>query len=166
MAGRYAEFAGGVVQPGAPIVIVAEEGQQREAKNRLARIGFDNVVGCLRDAEQAFLDNPDEVARGSRLDVAALRDAMASTPELQLVDVRGPGEAEGGMIEGAILAPLPQLNSVLASLDASKPTVVYCAGGYRSSIGASRLVSAGFADVSDLLGGYGAWTAAHEAQPA
>ena len=65
-----------------------------------------------------------------------------------------------------ILAPLPQLNSVLASLDASKPTVVYCAGGYRSSIGASRLVSAGFADVSDLLGGYGAWTAAHEAQPA
>jgi len=89
-----------------------------------------------------------------------------STPELQLVDVRGPGEAEGGMIEGAILAPLPQLNSMLASLDASKPTVVYCAGGYRSSIGASRLVSAGFADVSDLLGGYGAWTAAHEAQSA
>jgi rhodanese-related sulfurtransferase len=166
MAGRYAEFAGGVIQPGAPIVIVAEEGQQREAKNRLARIGFDNVVGCLRDAEQAFLDNPDEVTRSSRLDVAALRDAMVSTPELQLVDVRGPGEAEGGMIEGAILAPLPQLNSVLASLDAAKPTVVYCAGGYRSSIGASRLVSAGFADVSDLLGGYGAWTAAHEAQPA
>ena len=166
MAGRYAEFAGGVVQPGAPIVIVAEEGQQREAKNRLARIGFDNVVGCLRDAEQAFVDNPDEVTRGSRLDVASLRDAMMSTPELQLVDVRGPGEAEGGMIEGAILAPLPQLNSMLASLDASKPTVVYCAGGYRSSIGASRLVSAGFADVSDLLGGYGAWTTAHEAQPA
>ena len=166
MAGRYAEFAGGVVQPGAPIVIVAEEGQQREAKNRLARIGFDNVVGCLRDAEQAFLDNLDEVTRSSRLDVAALRDAMASTPELQLVDVRGPGEAEGGMIEGAILAPLPQLNSMVASLDASKPTIVYCAGGYRSSIGASRLVSAGFADVSDLLGGHGAWTVAHAAPPA
>ena len=40
------------------------------------------------------------------------------------------------------------------------------ADGYRSSSGASRLVSAGFADVSDLLGGCGAWTAAHEAQPA
>ena len=91
---------------------------------------------------------------------------MANTPDLQLVDVRGPGEAEGGMIEGAILAPLPQLNSKLASLDASKPTIVYCAGGYRSSIGASRLVSAGFTDVSDLLGGYGAWVAAHDAQPA
>ena len=165
MAGRYAEFAGGVVQPGAPIVIVADEGQQREAKNRLARIGFDNVVGCLRNAEQAFIDNPDDVTRGSRLDVAGLREAMANTPDLQLVDVRGPGEAEGGMIEGAILAPLPQLNNTLASLDASKPTIVYCAGGYRSSIGASRLVSAGFTDVSDLLGGYGAWTTALEATP-
>ena len=166
MAGRYAEFAGGVVQPGAPIVIVADEGQQREAKNRLARIGFDNVVGCLRNAEQAFMAHPDEIARGSRLDVAGLREAMANIPDLQLVDVRGPGEAEGGMIDGAILAPLPQLNSKLASLDASKPTIVYCAGGYRSSIGASRLVAAGFTDVSDLLGGYGAWTAAHDAQPA
>ena len=165
MAGRYAEFAGGVVQPGAPIVIVSDEGQQREAKNRLARIGFDNVVGCLRNAEQVFQAHPEEIAHGSRLDVAALRDAVATTPDLQLVDVRGPGEAEGGMIEGAVLVPLPQLNRMLGSLDASKPTIVYCAGGYRSSIAASRLVSAGFTDVSDLLGGYGAWTAAHEAQP-
>jgi DMSO/TMAO reductase YedYZ molybdopterin-dependent catalytic subunit len=37
---------------------------------------------------------------------------------------------------------------------------VYCATGYRSEIAASTLVSAGFADVSDLLGGYEAWVAA------
>ena len=37
-----------------------------------------------------------------------------------------------------------------------KPTVVYCAGGYRSSIAASLLREAGFADVSDVLGGYAA----------
>ncbi|MDH4366291.1 MAG: rhodanese-like domain-containing protein, partial [Acidimicrobiia bacterium] len=35
-----------------------------------------------------------------------------------------------------------------------------CAGGYRSSIAASMLRSHGFADVSDLLGGYTAWLAA------
>ena len=44
--------------------------------------------------------------------------------------------------------------------NASKKTVVYCAGGYRSSIAASRLAAAGFTDVSDLLGGYGAWSSA------
>jgi hydroxyacylglutathione hydrolase len=42
-------------------------------------------------------------------------------------------------------------------LDPERPTVVFCAGGYRSSIAASTLRAAGFTDVSDLLGGYGAW---------
>lgn len=166
MAGRYAEFAGGVIQPGAPIVLVADEGMAREAKNRLARIGFDNVVGHLAAVDEAFLTHPDEVATGSRVDVAGLRDAMADIDDLQLVDVRQPGETEGGVIEGATLVPLTQLNQRLASLDASKPTIVYCAGGYRSSIAASRLAAAGFDDVSDLLGGYGAWTASLDAASA
>ncbi|MEM9203000.1 MAG: MBL fold metallo-hydrolase [Actinomycetota bacterium] len=165
LTGRYAEFAGGVVQPGAPIVVVCEAGDARTAKNRLARIGFDHVVGCLPDPEAAFVAHPDDVARSSRLDVAAARRAMADTPDLQIIDVRGPGETNAGVIDGAIVAPLPQLNAILSSLDASKPTLVYCAGGYRSSIGASRLEAAGFTDVSDLLGGYGAWMAAVEAQP-
>jgi rhodanese-related sulfurtransferase len=38
-----------------------------------------------------------------------------------------------------------------------KQSVVYCAGGYRSSIAASTLRSLGFNDVSDIVGGYGAW---------
>ena len=91
---------------------------------------------------------------------------MAEIEELQLVDVRQPGETDGGTIDGALLVPLTRLNERLATLDASKPTVVYCAGGYRSSIAASRLKAAGFADVSDLLGGYGAWTATLEGAPA
>jgi len=165
LAGRYAEYAGGIVQPGAPIVLVADEGLAREAKNRLARIGFDNVVGHLPSVEQALAGHPDDVTVGSRVDVAGLRQAMDGIDELQLVDVRQPGETEGGTIDGAILVPLTRLNERLAVLDASKPTIVYCAGGYRSSIAASRLKAAGFADVSDLLGGYGAWTAALEGAP-
>mgnify|MGYP006338441573 FL=1 len=35
--------------------------------------------------------------------------------------------------------------------------MVFCAGGYRSSVAASLLRQRGFADVSDLIGGYGAW---------
>lgn len=160
LSGRYAEFAGGVLQPGAPIVVVTEPGLETEAKNRLARIGFDHVIGHLADPVQVFNDNPAEVAHSSRLDVAGLEAARAEIADLQLVDVRQPGETADGAIEGAVEIPLTRLNERLATLDASKPTVVYCAGGYRSSIAASRLASAGFDDVSDLLGGYGAWQAA------
>ena len=166
MTGRYAEFAGGVLQPGAPIVLVAEDGAELEAKNRLARIGFDNVVGFLPEPEAVMAANPAEVRQGKRVDVTAMKAMMGSTEDLQLVDVRQPGETEGGIVDGAIVIPLTQLNQKLSSLDASKPTLVYCAGGFRSSIAASRMTASGFADVTDLLGGYGAWAAANASEGA
>nr|MDQ3352342.1 MBL fold metallo-hydrolase [Actinomycetota bacterium] len=70
--GRYAEYAGGVIQPGAPIILVADPGTERDAKNRLARIGFDNVVGALAEPLEVFVANPDDVAHSRRLDVAEL----------------------------------------------------------------------------------------------
>jgi hydroxyacylglutathione hydrolase len=73
---------------------------------------------------------------------------------LQVVDVRNPGETAPGVIPGAATLPLPQLTARMSELDPARPTVVYCASGYRSSIGASVLAAAGFDDVSDLLGGY------------
>ena len=158
LAGRYAEFAGGIIDPGDSIILVCEPGTELESKVRLARIGFDNVIGHLVDPARAFSENADDVVRSSRVDVAGLESALANVPGVQLVDVRQPGETEGGVIAGAILVPLTQLNELLPTLDASKPTIVYCAGGFRSSIAASRMAAAGFDDVSDLLGGYGAWT--------
>jgi hydroxyacylglutathione hydrolase len=61
------------------------------------------------------------------------------------------------MIPGAVNIPLAELANRIGELDPAAPTVVYCAGGYRSSIAASLLRRHGFADVSDILGGYGAW---------
>jgi hydroxyacylglutathione hydrolase len=159
LAGRFAEFAGGVIQPGTSIVLVADPGTEMEARMRLARIGFDAVVGFLDNPVGSLAANPDEVGQSRRLEVGQLIAAQTDG-DIQLVDIRQPGETALGTIAGAIEIPLTRLNQELASLDASKPTVVFCAGGYRSSIAASRLRSAGFADVADLLGGYGAWVAA------
>lgn len=162
LAGRYAEFAGGVIQPGAPVILITEAGMELEAKNRLARIGFDNVIGHLVDPVRSMSDHPEDVTQSSRVDVDGLQRQLAETEDVQLVDVRQPGETADGVIDGAIEIPLTRLNERLASLDASKPTIVYCAGGFRSSIASSRMMAAGFRDVADLLGGYGAWEAAHQ----
>ena len=82
---------------------------------------------------------------------------------LQLVDIRNPGEVEHGTIPGASTIAVGQLPGRLDELDPTAPTVVYCAGGYRSSVAASVLRQAGFDDVSDIIGGYGAWTEAQSA---
>ena len=63
------------------------------------------------------------------------------------------------IVAGAQHIDLPSLTRRLGELDPAKPTVVFCAGGYRSSIAASTLRANGFTDVSDILGGYNAWSA-------
>ncbi|MEN9504478.1 MAG: Beta-lactamase hydrolase-like protein [Actinomycetota bacterium] len=157
LGGRFAEYTGEVVAPGTPIVLVTEPGYEHEAKTRLARIGFDNVVGVLDDALGTFVRRPDLVDRSSRLSATELEERRAGVADIQIVDVRGPGEVALGAIPGAAHIQLPQLVNRLGELDPAKPTVVYCAGGYRSSIAASTLRANGFTDVSDLLGGFNAW---------
>ena len=157
LGGRYAEFAGSVVTPDADIVLMTEPGQELEGKNRLARIGFDRVVGYLDEPYQVMFTHRADVEVASRLTASALGERMADVPELQIVDVRNPGEAAAGTIPGAINIPVGQLPDRVGELDSHKPTVVYCAGGYRSSVAASLLRRRGFADVSDVLGGYAAW---------
>ena len=68
-----------------------------------------------------------------------------------------PGEVALGSIAGSRKISLPALLNSLDQLDPAAPTVVFCAGGYRSAIASSLLRSHGFSDVSDLVGGYTAW---------
>ena len=160
--GRYAEFAGSVVPTDVDIVLFTEPGQEMEGKTRLARIGFDRVIGYLERPFEAMLDHQDEVQVASRLTAKAFDARAAELADLQIVDVRNPGEVAAGMIPDAVSIPVGQLPARLGELDPAKPTVVYCAGGYRSSVAASLLRAHGFADVSDILGGYGAWDEAHQ----
>jgi len=155
--GRYAEFAGSVVKPEDDIVLITDPERELEGKNRLARIGFDRVIGYLKDPYAVMFEHQGDVEVASRLTAKALDERIADVPELQLVDVRNPGEAAGGMIAHAVNIPVGQLPDRVAELDPRKPTVVYCAGGYRSSVAASLLRQRGFGDVSDVLGGYNAW---------
>jgi rhodanese-related sulfurtransferase len=92
--------------------------------------------------------------------VAAQRMA-ASTGERSplLVDVRAPGERQHKRIAGSVGIPLMHLGDRLSELPADRPVLVYCAGGYRSSIAASLLQCHGFTQVSEIAGGIAAWDA-------
>lgn len=158
LGGRFAEYTGEVMEPGTPIILVTDPGHESEAKTRLARIGFDNVIGALADPIATFLANPHHVEPLSRLSVDELAERIASVKDLVLIDVRNPGEVALGSITGAKPISLPSLLRTLDQLDRAAPTVVFCAGGYRSAIASSLLRSHGFSDVSDLIGGYTAWS--------
>lgn len=160
--GRYAEFAGSVVPTDADIVLFTEPGQELEAKTRLARIGFDRVIGYLDSPFEVMFAHQDDVQIASRLTARAFDQRATELADLQVVDVRNPGEVAAGTIPNAIAIPVGQLPARVGELDPARPTVVYCAGGYRSSVAASLLRRNGFTDVSDILGGFGAWEESHQ----
>jgi len=161
LSGRFAEYVGEVMEPDTPIILVTEPGAEAEAKIRLGRIGFDNVLGALDNPIAVFMNRPDIVDQASRLPVAAFAERIASVKSLVTVDIRNIGEVEMGSVPGAQHISLPSLLRSIDQLDKTTPTVVFCAGGYRSSIAASLLRAHGFSDVSDLIGGYTAWSNAN-----
>jgi len=158
--GRMAETVGMVFTPEQRVVVIAPEGQEQEVATRFARIGFDHVVGYVADPEAYFLTHEHQVERASRLTVAEADEAFDRT-DVQVVDIRNAGEVTTGGVPGAVHIPLAELAARATELDPNRPVVTYCAGGWRSSVASSLLRSEGFADVSDILGGYSAWERAH-----
>ncbi len=156
LTGRFAEYAGEVIRSDSDIVLVSSVGSEYDARVRLARIGFDRVIGALREPLSVFHDNPQLVMQNSRLTVHEFHERRKSIPNLQVIDVRMPNETELGSVPGAKLLPLAQLINHFDALNKGQPIVVYCESGVRSSIAASALQSEGFDDVSDVIGGYGA----------
>jgi rhodanese-related sulfurtransferase len=158
--GRFAEWAGDVLSPERDIVLVGDPTSALETKVRLARVGLDRVVGQLDGPTTLLASRPELHETSSRLTLEQLAELRGRGPDIQLVDVRNQAEIAQGTIAGAREIPLGALTASLEALDRTAPVVIYCASGSRSQVASSVLREAGFADVSDLLGGYAAWEAA------
>jgi glyoxylase-like metal-dependent hydrolase (beta-lactamase superfamily II)/rhodanese-related sulfurtransferase len=167
LVGQFATWAGTVLDRERPIVIVANPVAEMEAAMRLGRIGFDVVRGYLAGGMRSAEARPDLVESGERLapDVASRR--LASDRPPVLLDVRAPPERTVAAIEGSLAVPLSRLRQWLKdgarTADGTpvggRPVLVYCAGGYRSSIAASLLRREGIGPVDEIAGGISAWEA-------
>lgn len=160
LGGQYATWAGSILAHDRPIVLVTDPGRESESAVRLGRIGFDNVAGYLKDGLQSVATRPDLMTTTARMSapLAAERLAMSSAP--LMIDVRASGERLQKHIAASVSMPLSQLQDRLAELPRDRPLLIYCAGGYRSSIAASLLQHHGFSDVTELAGGIAAWETA------
>lgn len=161
LGGQYATWAGTVLDRTHPIVIIAAPGREKESAVRLGRIGFDHVAGYLRHGLKSLESRPQLVASTPRLSAQFANELLSSSEAPLVVDVRTPREREQKQIGGSLAIPLNRLAENRQALPKDRPLLLYCAGGYRSSIAASLLESAGFPSVSEIAGGIAAWEAAH-----
>jgi glyoxylase-like metal-dependent hydrolase (beta-lactamase superfamily II) len=161
LGGQYATWAGTVLDRERSIVVIADPGRELESAMRLGRIGFDNVTGYLKEGLRSLETRPELMRTTERLSAAVAAARIASSDPPLGVDVRTPRERASSYVSGSVDIPLNQLAERVGELPRDRPLLVYCAGGYRSSIAASLLRQHGFTDVSEIAGGMAAWEAAH-----
>jgi rhodanese-related sulfurtransferase len=161
LGGQYATWAGTILDRTHPIVIIAAPGRDNESAVRLGRIGFDHVAGYLQNGLQSLESRPDLIAFVERLSPQFVAELLASSEPPLAVDVRAPLEREQRHISGSLSIPLNHLVQNLKALPKNRSLLVYCAGGYRSSIAASLLKASGFDSVCEIAGGIAAWESAN-----
>ena len=157
--GKFAPWVGNILDPNAPVVIVAAPGREEESVTRLARVGYENVVGWLDGGMDTWRKAGGEVRAVPQVSPTELRGLLDQTAAPNVLDVRTDDEWEAGHIGGALHVPLNELSARMAELPC-EPLFLICGSGYRSSIGCSLLQRQGRGDVSSVVGGWTAWESA------
>jgi hydroxyacylglutathione hydrolase len=158
LSGQFASWAGNLLDPSTPIIIVTEdEAGVNEAVTRLARVGIEGVTGYLGGGLYAWNEAGLEMASIPQMPVDELHERIEEEQGIQIIDVRHPMEYDSGHIPGAINIDLSRLADRVSEIDPRRPAVIVCAGGYRSIAAASLLARTGFPKLFNITGGTNAW---------
>lgn len=162
LTGQYATWAARILGLDTRLIIVGEDPDHiRESQLRLARVGVENVIGYLADGVAGWIKDGFPLEYIPQITAQEFNDLWEQEGDrIAVLDVREPGEFTQGAIGQATHIPLGELNSRTGELDRNRLLVVYCKGGYRSSIATSLLQRAGFQQIANLTGGFDGWKAA------
>ncbi len=154
--GQFAPWVGALILDiKQPILLVCPEGKEEETITRLSRVGYDNTLGYLKGGFDAWKKAGLETDTINEISADELSKKLKSE-NLNVFDVRKPGEFANEHLEIAKTTPLDFLNDHLSEFPKTETFFVHCAGGYRSVIAASILKSRGFDNIIDIKGGYDA----------
>lgn len=152
LTGDFAVWVGTIVDADATLLLVTDAGREREAIERLARIGYEKVAGYLAGGMEAWFASDSQYEKVMTFDGKEC-SPLLETEDYALLDVRNRLEVARHRIAGSVHIPLNLLRTRLDGLDKNTKWLVYCAGGYRSMIAASILKANGYHFVASIEGG-------------
>lgn len=153
--GQFAPWVGALIPDvKQQLLLITDEGQEEETVKRLARVGYDFVIGYLKGGIEAWKSAGKEVDTITRISADDFAERFKAEPIV--IDVRRPGEFAAEHVDGAKSIPLDFINEDMAQFPKDDPFIIHCAGGYRSMIAASILKSRGYENFIEVAGGFGA----------
>jgi rhodanese-related sulfurtransferase len=155
--GQFAPWVGALISDiQHNILVVAAEGREEESIKRLARVGYDRVLGFLEGGFASWQSEKREFDTVKRINADELAAVCSSNPTAVVLDVRKTSEYYSERLPSAVNLPLDNLNVRFNELPEADTLYIHCAGGYRSMIFASILKSRGVHNIVDVRGGFGA----------
>ena len=152
-------WAGWMLDPKKPVFLVLpQDTDLPEVQRQFVRVGYDTFGGYLLGGMEEWDNKGLPITGLAQMSVQKLNAALPPK-DLQIVDVRTPGERQDGFVPGSTYIFLPELEKKADRLDKAMPVAVYCDSGYRASIGAGILQRMGFKDVRNVPGSWKAWKA-------
>lgn len=151
--GSFAPWVGALITDlKQPILLVSDADQVEEVVTRLARVGYDNCIGYLKDGIDDWQKAGFEVDSIESISAKELAERLENHA-LNVLDVRKESEFNSQHVVGFQNFPLDFINQNMAELNRADQYLIHCAGGYRSMIAASILKARGY-DVIDVQGGF------------
>lgn len=152
--GSFAPWVGAMIgNVTQPILLVTPEGREEETVTRLARVGFDNTLGYLKGGIDSWKKSGNKLDSVDGINAEVLEQLMKKE-NIEIFDVRKPGEYLSEHILSAHSTPLDFINDHMGEFPSKHRIFIHCAGGYRSMIAASILKSRGIHNLVDIKGGY------------
>ncbi len=160
LGGQFASWAGTLIKIGTPIILLTNDiAKVDEAVMRLARVGFETVVGYVENGISGWSDSGFEAVPSLVMTVDELKRTLDKGEEIRVIDVRRPGEFENGHVPNAINIPLAYLPERIVDLPAGTKLALICASGYRSIIAMGVVERSGLMPSINIVGGTSAWKA-------
>ena len=151
--GDFAPWVGAmIVDVKQPILLITDAGTEEEAITRLARVGFDNVIGFLDGGFENWKNSGKEIDEINRISPEEFAEKFNENSKI--IDVRKPTEYEAEHVNEAFSRPLDLISDWAGNIDDSEHFFLHCAGGYRSMIAASILNSRGIRNFTEIGGGF------------
>lgn len=135
------------------ILVIADENRIQEVLTRLARVGYDNVLGYLKGGIEAWKNAGYEIDTIESVDVETVAERQGEEA-INILDVRKKSEYESEHVEGAISAPLDYINDSMLLIDKDKKYYTHCKSGYRSMAFISTLRARGYNNLIDVAQGF------------
>lgn len=155
--GRFAEWAGSLLPFDQEIILVTDEGKEKESIVRLARVGFEKFGGFLAGGFEHWKNSGETIDMIIDVEADELAMDLPFDDQIVIVDVRKVPEYADGHIKEALNIPLDELSDPgsMAHLEDNHNIYVHCAGGYRSVIAASLMKRQGIHNLRNVVGGWG-----------